>query len=145
MKVKDVMTADVECVGPDGSLQEAAMKMKARDVGPVLVCEGDTVAGIVTDRDIVVRAVAEGRDTRTTRVQEVMTRDLVFVREDDDVKEAARRMKDHQVRRVVVLTRDGKLAGIVSTKDIAVDTGDKKLAGDVLREVSEDAAVAGKR
>ena len=145
MKVKDVMTPDVECIGPDGSLQDAATKMKTRDVGPILVCEGDTVVGILTDRDIVVRAVAEGRDARTTRVQDCMTRDVVFVHEDDDVKDAARRMKDHQVRRVVVLTREGKLCGIVSTKDIAVDTGDKKLAGDVLKEVSEDAALAGKR
>jgi CBS domain-containing protein len=144
MKVKDVMTHEVECVGPQATLQEAAARMKSLDVGPIPVCEADRVIGILTDRDIVVRAVAEGRDARSTRVQEVMTRDLVCAHEDDDVKDAARLMKEHQVRRVIVLTRDNRLAGIVSTKDIAVDTGDKKLAGDVLEKVSED-ALAGKR
>src|SRR5262249_29982682 len=109
MKVRDVMTLDVECCRPDSSLQEAATKMKTRDIGPILVCEGDTVVGILTDRDIVVRAVAAGRDARTTRVQDCMTSDVVFVKEDDDVKDAARRMKEHQVRRVVVLNRDGTL------------------------------------
>src|SRR5262249_54597162 len=145
MKVKDVMTPEVECCRPDDSLQEAAMKMKSRDVGPIPVCEGDTVVGILTDRDIVVRAVAEGRDARATRVLDCMTGDIVFVKEDDDVKDAARLMMDHQVRRVVVLTRDRKLCGIVSTKDIAVDTGDREMAGDLLEKVSEDAALAGKR
>jgi CBS domain-containing protein len=144
MKVRDVMTHEVECVGPQATLQEAAARMKSLDVGPIPVCEADRVIGILTDRDIVVRAVAEGRDARSTRVQEVMTRDLVCAHEDDDVKDAARLMKEHQVRRVIVLTRDNRLAGIVSTKDIAVDTGDKKLAGDVLEKVSED-ALAGKR
>jgi CBS domain-containing protein len=144
MKVKDVMTHEVECVGPQATLQEAAARMKSLDVGPIPVCEADRVIGILTDRDIVVRAVAEGRDARTTPVQDVMTRDLVCAHEDDDVKDAARLMKEHQVRRVIVLTRDNRLAGIVSMKDIAVDTGDKKMAGDVLEKVSED-ALAGKR
>ena len=138
MKVKDVMTHRVECVRPEATLQEAATKMKSLDVGPIPVCEGDRVTGIVTDRDIVVRGVAEGRDCRTTRVQEVMTREVVTVNEDDDVKDVARLMKQHQIRRVVVLN-DMRLAGIVSMKDLAVDTGDEKMAGEVLEKVSEDA------
>src|SRR6266481_237014 len=142
MKVKDVMTHKVECVRPDATLQEAATKMKSFDVGPIPVCEGDRVMGMVTDRDIVVRGVADGRDPRTTPVQEIMTRDLVVAREDDDVKDAARLMKEHQVRRIIVLTRDDRLAGIVSMKDLAVDTGDKKMAGDVLEKVSENALAA---
>jgi CBS domain-containing protein len=138
MKVKDVMTHKVECVRPEATLQEAATKMKSLDVGPIPVCEGDRVTGIVTDRDIVVRGVAEGRDCRTTRVQEVMTREVVTVNEDDDVKDVARLMKQHQIRRVVVVN-DMRLAGIVSMKDLAVDTGDEKMAGEVLEKVSEDA------
>jgi len=138
MKVKDVMTHRVECVRPEATLQEAATKMKSLDVGPIPVCEGDRVTGIVTDRDIVVRGVAEGRDCRTTRVQEVMTREVVTVNEDDDVKDVARLMKQHQIRRVVVVN-DMRLAGIVSMKDLAVDTGDEKMAGEVLEKVSEDA------
>jgi CBS domain-containing protein len=145
MKVKDVMTRDVESVRPDTSLQEAAAKMKALNVGPVPVVEGDRVAGIVTDRDIVVRGIAEGRDPRTTRVQDVMTRDVVCVTETDDVKDAARLMKEHQVRRVLVVSADKKLTGIVSLGDIAVDTRDDKLKGDVLEKVSQGAETVGKR
>src|SRR5262245_30257989 len=119
MKVKDVMSSTVECVRPDGRLEEEAREMKSLGVGSLHVCEGDRVLGIVTDRDIVVRAVADGRDARTTKVQEIMTRDVVNVRDDDDVKDAARVMKEHQVRRVIVVSRDGRLAGIVSMKDLA--------------------------
>jgi CBS domain-containing protein len=145
MKVKDVMTKLVEFVRPETTVQEAAGKMKALNVGPIPVCEGDRVLGILTDRDIVVRAVAEGRDTRTTRVQDVMTRDVVCCNEDDDVKQAARLMKDHQIRRVVVVDAKKGLAGIVSLGDIAVDTHDDKLSGDVLEKVSDDSLTPVKR
>ena len=145
MKVRDVMTRGVECVRPDTTIQEAAGKMKALDVGPMPVCEGDRVTGILTDRDIVVRGVAEGRDMRTTRVQDVMTRDVYAVAEDADVKEAARMMKERQVRRLVVTGGGGALAGIVSLGDIAVDTGDDKLSGSVLEKVSRSAETVGKR
>ena len=145
MKIRDVMTRGVECVRPDTTIQEAAGKMKALNVGPMPVCEGDRVTGILTDRDIVVRGVAEGRDMRTTRVQDVMTRDVHTVAEDADVKEAARLMKDRQVRRLVVTGSGGTLAGIVSLGDIAVDTRDDKLSGDVLEKVSRSAETVGKR
>ena len=145
MKVKDVMTKLVEFVRPETTVQEAAGKMKDLNVGPIPVCEGERVLGILTDRDIVVRAVAEGRDARTTRVQDVMTRDVVCCTEDDDVKEAARLMKEHQIRRVVVVTADKRLAGIVSLGDIAVDTHDDKMSGDVLEKVSSDAVAPVKR
>jgi CBS domain-containing protein len=144
MKIKDVMTRDVECVRIDASVQDAAVKMKSLDVGPIPVCEGDTVLGIITDRDIVVRAVAEGRDARTTRVQDVMTRDVASCREDDDVKDAVRVMKEKQIRRLVVVTGDKRLAGIVSLGDIAVDTRDDKMSGDVLEKVSQG-VTTGKR
>jgi CBS domain-containing protein len=142
MKVKDVMTKLVEFVRPETSVQEAAGKMKDLNVGPIPVCEGERVLGILTDRDIVVRAVAEGRDPRTTRVQDVMTRDVVCCTEDDDVKDAARLMKDHQIRRIVVVSANKKLAGIVSLGDIAVDTRDDRMSGDVLEKVSHDDAMA---
>jgi CBS domain-containing protein len=145
MKVKDVMTRGVECVRPETTLQDAAARMKSLDVGPLPVCEGDRPVGIVTDRDIVVRAIAEGRDPRTTRVQDVMTREVVSVGENDDVKDAARLMKQHQIRRVIVAGADKGVTGIVSLGDIAVDTRDDKLSGDVLEKVSESAATVGKR
>jgi CBS domain-containing protein len=138
MKVKDVMTSRVECIRPETTLQEAAAKMKALNVGPLPVCEGDRPVGIVTDRDIVIRAIAEGRDPRTTQTKDVMTKDVVTVQESDDVKTAARFMKDRQIRRVVVVGNDQRVVGIVSLGDIAVDTHDDKLSGDVLEKVSAD-------
>jgi CBS domain-containing protein len=145
MKIKEVMTSGVECVRPDTTLQEAASRMKSLNVGPLPVCEDDRPVGIVTDRDIVVRAISEGRDPRTTHVQDVMTRDVATVKETDDVKEAAQLMKDRQIRRVVVVGANQKVVGIVSLGDIAVDTRDDKMSGDVLEKVSADTAMAGKR
>ena len=137
MLVRDVMTHGAECVRPANSLVEAAQKMKNLDVGPLPVCgDNDRLVGMVTDRDITVRAVAEACDPRTTTVKDVMTPDVVYCFEDQDVKEAARLMKEHQVRRLVVLNRDKRLAGIVSLGDLAVETGDEKLAGKTLEEVS---------
>ena len=145
MKIKDVMTRGVECVRPETTLQEAAAKMKSLNVGPLPVCEGDRAVGIVTDRDIVIRAIADGRDARTTTVKDVMTSGVVSVGENDDVTAAARLMKDRQIRRVVVLGEGQKVVGIVSLGDIAVDAHDDKMSGDVLEKVSQDTEAVGKR
>jgi len=145
MKIKDVMTTSVECVRPETTLQEAAAKMKSLNVGSLPVCEGDRPIGIITDRDIVVRAIAEGRDPRTTRVPEAMTAEVVSVPETADVKEAARLMKDRQIRRIVVVDPNKRVVGIVSLGDIAVDAHDDKMSGDVLEKVSKDAVTVGNR
>jgi CBS domain-containing protein len=137
MQVRDVMTKGAECVRPADSLQQAAQKMRVLDVGPLPVCgDQDRLVGMITDRDIAVRAVAEACDPRTTAVQDVMTPDVVYCYEDQDVQQAARLMQEHQVRRLVVLNRDKRLVGIVSLGDLAVGTGDEKLAGKTLEEVS---------
>jgi CBS domain-containing protein len=104
--------------------------------GPLPVCDNDRLAGLITDRDIAVRAVAEGCDPRTTTVKDVMTPDVVYCFEDQDVQEAAQLMREHQVRRLVVLNRDKRLVGIVSLGDLAVETGDEKLAAKTLEHVS---------
>jgi len=138
MQVKDVMTRGAECVKPSNSLQEAAQRMKALDVGPLPVCgDNDRLVGMITDRDITIRAVAEGCDPGKTTVKDVMTPDVVYCYEDQDVKEAARQMKDNQVRRLIVLNRDKRLVGIVSLGDLAVETGDRHLVGDALETVSQ--------
>jgi CBS domain-containing protein len=137
MQVKDVMTRGAECIPPDASLQEAARKMKSLDVGPLPVCDRDRLAGMLTDRDIVVRAVAEGRDPRTTRVRDAMTEGVTYCFEDDDVNEAARLMKEKQIRRLIVLNRDKRLAGIVSLGDLAVETSDEHLTGKTLEHISQ--------
>ena len=139
MQVKDVMTHGAECVRPDDTLFDAARKMRDLDVGPLPVCDNDRLAGMLTDRDIVVRCVAEGKDPRVAKVREAMSEGICYCFEDDDVAEAARQMKDRQIRRLVVLNRDKRLAGIVSLGDLAVESGNEKLAGDTLEKVSQPA------
>jgi CBS domain-containing protein len=139
MQLKELMTPNVEVIHPDASLQEAAQKMKGLDVGPLPVCTGDRLEGMLTDRDIAVRAVAEGRDPRTTKAHEVMTSEVVYAFEDQDVAEATRLMEQHQIRRVVVLNRTKQLVGIVSIGDLAVHTGDERQAGKTLERISEPA------
>ena len=136
MQVRDVMTNWAECVLPADSLQEAARKMRDLNIGPLPVRgDDDRLVGILTDRDITVRAVAEGCDPRATAVQNVMTRDVVFCFKDQDVQEAARLMQQYQVRRLVVLNQDERIVGIVSLGDLAVETEDQKLAGKTLKQV----------
>jgi len=137
MKVRDVMTRGAECVGPDTTLQEAAARMQALDVGSLPVCDNDHLAGMLTDRDIAVRAVAGGRDPRTTRVRDAMTPEVHYCFEDQDVNEAAQVMKEKQIRRLPVLNRDKRLVGFVSLGDLAVEADDNNLAGATLEAVSE--------
>jgi CBS domain-containing protein len=132
MLVSDVMTGATECTYPDASLQEAAERMKELDVGSLPVCEKDGLVGMVTDRDITVRAIAEGLDPWTGRVRDVMTPGVIYCFEDQEVQEAARLMKENQVRRLIVLNRDKRLVGIVSLGDLAVETGHEQLAGQTL-------------
>lgn len=137
MLVRDVMTTRPECVGPDDTLHQAAERMRDRDIGPLPVCDNDRLAGILTDRDIVVRCVAEGKDPRTARVREAMSEGVTYCFEDDDVKDAARVMKEKQVRRLVVLNHDKQLTGIVSLGDLAVGAGDQHTSGQVLEAISQ--------
>jgi len=137
MYVKFIMTLAVECVGPDESVQEAAQRMRSLDVGPLPVCGDDgRLLGMITDRDIVVRATAEGLDPRLVRVQDVMSEDVIYCFEDQDVDTAAQLMEEHRIRRLPVLDGDRRLVGIVSLGDLAI-RANKDPATGVLREVSE--------
>lgn len=139
MKVRDVMTEGVEVIHPQSGLPAAAIAMRKLDVGSLPVVKDGRLEGILTDRDIVVRAVAENRDLTTALVDDVMSRDPVTVREDDDVQAAARLMADRQVRRLPVLDRDGKLIGILAMADLAVESETQGAAGQALEGVSEPA------
>lgn len=141
MKIADVMTRDVELISPDATLMEAAEKMRTLDIGPLPVGTEQRVEGILTDRDIVVRAVALGRDVRSTRVREVMSAGAESVSLEDDVDDAAELMRAKQIRRVLVLDDDKKLVGIVSLGDLAVDAN-RKMAGKALKEISTPAEPA---
>ena len=137
MRVKDVMSRDVEVVHPEDTLEDAAAKMAALNVGPLPVVTGAEVVGILTDRDITVRATAAGRDPQTTTVEDVMTPSVVSCFEDESISRAAELMEQNQIRRLVVLDRDQKLVGIISLGDVAVNTGDDALSGEVLERISE--------
>jgi CBS domain-containing protein len=139
VKLNEVMTRDVDVIYPDASLQEAAERMKSLNVGSLPVCDGDRVLGMITDRDVTIRATAAGQAPGSTKVRDVMTPDVVYAFDDQDVKEAAKLMAEHQIRRLVVLNRDMRLTGIVSLGDVAVETGNDKLSGDVLEQVSQPA------
>jgi CBS domain-containing protein len=136
MQLKEIMTRDVEVIHPNATLDEAAGKMDALNVGPLPVCDGDRLVGFLTDRDITVRSTAAGNDPKTTKVRDVMTGEVVYCFEDQEVHEAARLMDEKQIRRLVILNRAKKLVGIVSLGDLAVETGDDRLSGDVLEGVS---------
>jgi CBS domain-containing protein len=139
MQVKEVMTHGVECIRPNDSIATAAQKMQELDVGALPVCDNDRLVGMITDRDITTRATAGCCDPGRTCVREIMTPDIVYVFEDQDVSEAARLMKENRIRRLVVLNRDKRLVGIVSLGDLAVDTRDEELVGTTLEAVSEPA------
>ncbi|MGH2522061.1 MAG: CBS domain-containing protein [Anaerolineales bacterium] len=139
MNLKEVMTPDVEVVGPHATLQEAAQKMRDLDVGSLPVCDGARVLGMITDRDITIRAVAAGHDPRQSHVHATMSPELIYCFEDRDIKEAADLMARHQIRRLPILNRDKKLVGIVSLGDLATDLNDEELVGAVLEDVSEPA------
>lgn len=133
MLVKEIMTPKMEWVSPAFSLQEAARKMRELDVGSLPIYENGQLLGIITDRDICCRAVAEGLQPGTTTVREIMSRDVAFCFDDDDINEAARLMEQKHIRRVAVLTRDRTPAGLLSVDDLAHHS--YQLAGRVLDAV----------
>ena len=136
MLLRDIMTANLEVISPFTPLQDAAEKMRVFDTGALPICDDKKVIGMLTDRDIVVRAVAKGMHPEQTMVSDVMTEDVVFLYEDQDVSQAVKLMEDRQVRRLLVLNRDQELAGIVSLGDLSQYT-DAHIAGHVLEQVSE--------
>jgi CBS domain-containing protein len=139
VQIKDVMTHNVECVCPEASLKEAASIMKSKDFGALPVCANDRLVGMLTDRDIAIRAVAGGLDPIRTQVGDCMTGGIVYCYEDEDVSEASRIMEEKQIRRLTVLNQDKRLVGIVSLGDIAIRAGSKQLGGEILERVSEPA------
>ncbi|MEP7355827.1 MAG: CBS domain-containing protein [Anaerolineales bacterium] len=137
MNIESVMTRDVAVLGPNDTVRSAAETMKRLDIGSTPVCNGRTLVGMITDRDIALRVVAEGRNPLNTTVEQVMTRDVVYCFADQDVQEVADAMAASQVRRMPILNRQHELVGIVSLGDLAVDVADDEMSGEVLEEVSQ--------
>lgn len=137
--LKDIMTQNVATISPQQSAQEAAQLMSQHNVGSIPVVENNSCVGIVTDRDIALRAVSQGRDPKTTRVQEVMTSGIVTGAPEMDVHEAADLMAQQQIRRLPVI-ENGKITGIVALGDLATQNIYQNEAGQALSNISEPAA-----
>src|SRR5688572_17972727 len=140
MKVHELMTTGVECLKPNDTIEHAAQRMRDLDVGSLPVCgPSDKLVGMVTDRDITIRATSCACDPAETIVSDVMTPEVVYCFEDQTADEAAKIMEDKQIRRLIVLNRDKRLVGIVSLGDLAVRNADDRLSGEALERVSEPA------
>lgn len=137
MKLSEIMTHEVEMIQPDDSLRLAAKKMRDRDIGFLPVCDGEDLLGVLSDRDITIRAMADGMDVNIMLARDLMTAPAIYCFDDQDVSEAARIMEQNQIRRLVVLNRDDKrLVGIISLGDIARNNT-PNLSGKVLQKISE--------
>jgi CBS domain-containing protein len=137
MKIRDVMSKDVQVARPNDTLQEVAARMAAGDFGFIPVADGENLVGALTDRDITVRAVAAGA-APNARVVEFLSRDALVVRADDDLKIGLDLMSSRQVRRLPVVDKDGRLVGVVSLGDLSTRVKEK-YAGEALEEISRSA------
>lgn len=144
VKCREIMTANVTTATREMTLREVARLLREGDMGSVPVVEGGRLVGIVTDRDIVVRAIAEGKGPETP-VAEAMTTEIFSVRPDDFAFEAVRLMGDRQVRRIPVVEADGSLAGIISMADIALEMEDEREIAETLEEISSGTAFWSKK
>jgi len=140
MTCGEIMTRSVVCCLPEDTIEHAATLMKSEDVGPVPVIESHAsrrLIGIVTDRDLVVKGIAEGRDTKSTKIKEVMTDHPIACFEKDDVDDAINLMSDYKVRRIPVVDDSNHLLGIIAQADVATRLGKTKKSGDVVEDISE--------
>ncbi|HEY5752194.1 MAG TPA: CBS domain-containing protein [Chthoniobacterales bacterium] len=142
MQLKEIMTQDVEVVAPQATLFEAARRMRELDVGALPVCDGNRLVGMLTDRDLTIRSVAEGRDPRNAQVQDAMSPEVTWCFDDQDSQEAEHVMQEHQIRRLPVVDHDKHLVGIVSLADIATKCNEPAGTARTLEKISEPSAGA---
>ena len=135
-ELRDVMSQDVKILNPDTTLKDAARQMRDGNFGLMPVGENDRLVGTLSDRDIVIRAVAEGRDANT-RVRDVMSNEVIWAYENDSVEKASQIMSDHQIRRLPIVNADKRLVGIVALGDLAVAAGSIRPAGEALSDISK--------
>ena len=139
MRCSEIMTKNPEFVLPNDPVVKAARLMKSEDVGPIPIVEDKesrTLTGIITDRDLAIKVIAEARDPQTTRVKEVMSNDVVTCKEDEDVKKALKLMQDYQVRRIPVVDKNHHLLGIIAQADVATRMGNERTTGKVVEQIS---------
>eukprot|EP01121_Diplochlamys_sp_Union-15-3_P010664 TRINITY_DN3014_c0_g1_i2.p1 TRINITY_DN3014_c0_g1~~TRINITY_DN3014_c0_g1_i2.p1 ORF type:complete len:151 (-),score=40.58 TRINITY_DN3014_c0_g1_i2:42-494(-) len=144
-KIKNVMTKNVKLVGPDTTIQEAARKMKESDSGFLPIGKDDKLQGTVTDRDIVIRCIAEGADPKSTTVSKAMSNDIVYCFEDQDLRDAKKIMGEKQIRRLPVLNRDKRLVGVVSLGDLSEDTNVDDAVSKISKDTGKPSQTEGKK
>jgi CBS domain-containing protein len=137
-KISELMSRDVQVIGPDQTIREAAQQMLKGNFGMMPVGEKDRMIGSISDRDIEIRAVADGK-APSAKVREVMSDGVVWAFENDSVAEAAKLMSTHQIRRLPIVNAEKRLVGIVALGDFAVQNADMKVAGEALSEISKAA------
>ena len=139
-KCSDVMTKQLVCCVPGDMVSTAAQLMETEDIGPILIVEdkqSNKLVGIVTDRDLALKVVGEGLDPQNTKVEDVMSRDVVTCHADDDVEKALDSMQEHQLRRIPVVDDHDILVGIISQADVATRVNDPEKTGEVVKEISQ--------
>src|SRR5918994_1147007 len=134
--IRDVMTSNPCTIDADKDIAYAAKMLRDENVGIAPIVEGDQLVGVLTDRDIAIKVVAEGKDPQTTKARDVASRDIVTVDPQQDLDEALRLMAHHQLRRVPVVEEDGKVVGIVAQDDIALASDDAK-TGELVEQISK--------
>jgi CBS domain-containing protein len=139
MQVRDIMTHRVSSISPDSSLRKAAQMMQSFEIGALPVCRSDDTRpiGLITDRDITVRAVAEGRDPEVARVEDVMTPELVYCYDNEEIENAVKLMESRQIRRLPVMNQKDELVGILTLGDLATRQTDLRISGEALQQVSQ--------
>ena len=140
-KCSDVMTRDVVTCTPENTIVDVARLMKTEDIGPVLIVDNEannTLVGIITDRDIVLKVIADGQDANTTRVGDAMSKKLVTCRADDDISVAMQAMAQFQLRRIPVVEDNMRLVGIISQADVATRVDAPEKTGEVVKEISQE-------
>lgn len=136
MKIKEIMSNKPHYVSPDATLQDAAKLMRDHDVGFIPIGKDDRLIGMITDRDISIRAVAEGWDPEKTKVSDIMTKKVLYCYENDDLIKAAKSMRKMHVRRLIVLNKDKWMVGVISLADLASKGQDEKLSGQIAKELA---------
>jgi CBS domain-containing protein len=142
-KCNEVMTKNPVCCLPNDMVAKVAQLMKSKDIGPVPIIENEQtkkLVGIVTDRDLALKIVAEGRDAKSTKAEEVMTRKVVTCRGEDDVQKALDAMSEHQLRRIPVVDNDNRIVGIIAQADVATRVDQPAKTAEVVKDISQSNA-----
>ena len=134
--LKDLMSRDVQVISPDATIQEAAQQMRDGNFGMMPVGENDRMIGAISDRDIAIRAIADGK-AASTKVRDVMSEGTFWAFEDDSIDDAAKLMSEHQIRRLPIVNTEKRLVGILALGDYAVESADIEAAGEALSEISK--------